>query len=80
MQNTPSISTLQTFFQQAVQLHQQGRLANAQAMYEGILKIQPRHSESLHLLGVIVMDTGNLERAVELIGLAIAIDPQQAVY
>lgn len=80
MQNTPSISTIQTLFQQAVQLHQQGRLANAQAMYEGILKIQPRHAESLHLLGVVVMDTGNPKRAVDLIAEAINIDPQQAVF
>jgi protein O-GlcNAc transferase len=80
MQNTLSISTIQKFFQQAVQLHQQGRLADAKALYEGILKIQPGHSESLHLLGVIFMDTGSPARAVELIVQAIGIDSQQAVF
>ena len=80
MQNTPTISTIQTLFQQAVQLHQQGRLANAKAMYEGILKIQPRHAETLHLLGVAVMDMGNPKRAVDLIAEAIDIDPKQAVF
>lgn len=80
MKNTPSISTTQTFFQQAVQLHQQGRLAHAQAIYEGILEVQPNHSESLHLLGVIAIDTGNQLRAISLIDQAIALDPQQAVF
>lgn len=79
MQINPSGSTIQTLFQQAFQLHQQGRLANAQTIYEGILKIQPNHSESLHLLGVIALDTGNPKRAVDLIGQAIHIDPSQAV-
>ncbi len=65
-------------FQQALALHQSGQFARAQAIYEEILKIQPKHVDALHLLGLIAAQTRNPQRAVELIGKAIAIDPNNA--
>jgi Flp pilus assembly protein TadD len=40
-------------FRQAAALHQAGRLADAEQIYNQILKAQPRHFESHFLLGVI---------------------------
>lgn len=62
-------------FQQALSLHQQGQLGEAQALYESVLKKQPRHFDALHMLGVIAYQSRNLDRAAILISKAIAIDP-----
>ena len=43
--------------QQALELHQTGQLAQAQLIYEDILKTNPRHGDCLHLLGVVASQT-----------------------
>jgi predicted TPR repeat methyltransferase len=63
---------------QAVRLHQQGRLKQAQSMYRRVLDLDPRQFDALHLLGVIERQRGAPVRAVELIEAALRIDPQQA--
>lgn len=42
--------------QQAVQLHQQGRLDQAEHHYKGILAAQPNHFDAKHLLGGSLID------------------------
>lgn len=61
--------------QQAVEHHQAGRLAQAEALYRQVLLDYPRHPDALHLLGAIACQTGNNEAAVELIGQAIKGNP-----
>ena len=63
---------------QAVRLHQQGRLDQAQALYRRVLDLNPRQFDALHLLGVIERQRGAPLRAVELIEEALRIDPLQA--
>jgi predicted TPR repeat methyltransferase len=63
---------------QAVRLHQQGRLDQAQALYRRVLEASPRQFDALHLLGVIERQRGAPRRAVELIQEALRVDPQQA--
>lgn len=60
---------------QAFALHQQGQLAQAQILYEQVLRLQPTHFGALHLLGVIAAQTGQFQTAVDLIGKAIEISP-----
>ena len=67
----PAAVALQAKFNQGVALHQQGRLAEAERIYEEVLRQQPNHFDALHLLGVIAVQTRRTERAVELIGKAI---------
>jgi predicted O-linked N-acetylglucosamine transferase (SPINDLY family) len=69
---------VQTQFRQALALHQKGRLGEAQAIYQQILKVQPRHFDSLHLLGVAAVQTGRLELGIQLIGEAIEVNPNVA--
>ncbi len=64
--------------QQAVALHQNGQLAQAQAIYLDILKSQPKHFDALHLLGVIALHTKNYQSAVDLIDKAIETYPSNA--
>ena len=67
-------------FALALQHHQSGRLAEAERAYREILQAQPGHADSLHLLGVIALQTGNPEPALALIRRAVALRPDGAVY
>ncbi len=42
----------------AVQHHQDGRVAEAEALYRQILAAEPDNSEALHLLGVLSLQQG----------------------
>ena len=68
--NNPAAAQAQAKFQQGLALHQKGQLARAQEIYRQVLKVQPRHFDALHLLGVIAAQTKNFSQAVELIGRA----------
>jgi predicted TPR repeat methyltransferase len=76
---TKSTSALEaSFLQQAVDLHQQGHLQPAQALYRQVLELNPRQFDALHLLGVIARQQGDAAQAIALISRAIEIDGQQA--
>lgn len=70
----------QALFQQGLALHQQGILNEAKDFYLQALNLHPNQPDSLHLLGVIASHTKKFELAVELIGRAIAIAPNIAVF
>jgi len=63
---------------QGLALHQQGQLTQAKLIYEQVLAKQPQHFDALHLLGVIAAQSKNPTLAVELIGRAIEINPNNA--
>jgi len=75
-----SNTTAEQILQKAINLHKKGRLAEAQALYEGILKVEPRHSYALNLLGLIAYQIKDYQRAVDLIGEAIEINSENATY
>ncbi len=56
---------------QAAQHHQAGRLDHAAAGYQQVLNVIPRHPHALHLMGVIHMQKGDHESAIELLERAI---------
>lgn len=64
----------------ALALHQNGQLDEARRRYEQLLVEQPEHPEALHLLGALHLQQGNAEQAVELIGRAIALQPDIPLY
>lgn len=61
--------------QLAVQLHQTGRLREAEAIYQQILHIQPDHADALHLLGLTNHQLGKHDLAHILIKKAISLNP-----
>ncbi len=67
-------------FAQAAQLHQAGRLDQAQTLYEAVLKALPRHAETLHLLGNLRFQKGDPKRALQLIGKAVDLNPGNPAY
>jgi tetratricopeptide (TPR) repeat protein len=74
---TPSIDTV---FDEALEHHQSGRIAEAEQRYRQILEIDPDHADSLHLLGMIAYEAGNCDTAIEKITRAIQINPRASSY
>ncbi|HEU5272499.1 MAG TPA: tetratricopeptide repeat protein [Xanthobacteraceae bacterium] len=62
----------------ALALHQGGRLAEAEDLYRRILVSEPRHFDSLHLLGVIFSQRGEYATAVRQIATALTVNPNIA--
>jgi len=62
----------------AVQHHNEGRLSQAENIYQQILEKNPNQPVALHLLGVIAHQMGKNDRAVDLISQALAIRPDFA--
>ena len=63
---------IQQVFAAAMGHHQAGRLNEAERLYLQILQTDPRHADALHFLGVLAHQTGHNDKAVDLIGRAIA--------
>jgi tetratricopeptide (TPR) repeat protein len=57
-----------------------GRLREAGALYQQILAEVPNHAPSLHLLGVVALQIGQGQAAVNLIRAAVEADPSVAAY
>jgi predicted O-linked N-acetylglucosamine transferase (SPINDLY family) len=66
-------------FALALQHHRAGRLAEAERGYREILQREPEHADSLHLLGVIELQSGNFTSALALVQRAVALRPDAAV-
>jgi len=60
---------------EAIAHHQAVRLPLAESLYRKILKTHPEHPQALHYLGIIALQSGNNELAVQLIGKSIAVNP-----
>jgi protein O-GlcNAc transferase len=69
---------LELTIERGVQHHNAGRLAEAERIYQDVLRIDPRQPTALHLLGVIAHQAGNNDVAIGLIGEALLIDPDYA--
>ncbi len=66
--------------EEAMGLHRQGKLDDAEVIYREVLSSDVTNDEALHLLGVLVSQKGDHEKALELIGQAIKENPQVAQY
>jgi predicted TPR repeat methyltransferase len=62
----------------AIELHQQGRLAEAESLYRQILTRMPTHFDSLHLLGVLKGQQNEFAAAVPLFERALGVNPESA--
>jgi protein O-GlcNAc transferase len=62
----------------AIVSHQAGRLADAERMYQAILRVEPNHFDAIHLLGVVQLQRRRFAEARRLIGAALAINDRSA--
>jgi protein O-GlcNAc transferase len=65
-------------FQRARTLHREGHLSEARVLYRQALQREPAHFDSLHLLGVIELQSGQPALALELLDNAIRVNPRNA--
>ncbi|MBB3222968.1 tetratricopeptide repeat protein [Pseudoduganella umbonata] len=71
--------TIDSLLRQAVGHHQRGAFADAEALYAQVLQHDPANFDALHLTGVLARQRGDAQRALELIGRAIALDGTRAI-
>jgi tetratricopeptide (TPR) repeat protein len=64
----------------AVQYHQAGQLQNAEDIYRQIIKNEPENANANHLLGVLALQVGKNDIAVQFISKAIEKDSSQYSY
>lgn len=67
-------------FQQGLQLQAAGRWAEAERVYRMILSAEPRHGDSLHMLGVLALQTGQPEAALPWLDRAVAASPSTTLF
>lgn len=75
MDPTVAVAPINETFRKAFALHQNGRLAEAQVLYAQVLQADPRHFDSLHLLGLAKVQSGATEAGAALIRQALAVRP-----
>jgi predicted O-linked N-acetylglucosamine transferase (SPINDLY family) len=73
------LSALERPLKQAVECHRLGRLAEAETAYLEVLRLDPNQSHALHLLGVVLTQTGRPAEGAEFIKRSLALRPQQPV-
>jgi len=66
---------MQQALNMAMQHHAAGQLAEAENLYNNVLRANPNHSSALHLLGVLYHQAGKADLAVELISKAVTLQP-----
>ena len=75
MAQSPRFNLPQTM-QDAVALHRQGRLRQAEKLYARVLKAAPDHFDALHLLGLVKAQGGQIGEAYRLMSAALKINSQ----
>jgi tetratricopeptide (TPR) repeat protein len=55
-----------------------GKVQKAEAVFQQIVQVSPKHSVALNLLGVITCQNGKIDTGVEFIKRALAVDPEYA--
>lgn len=67
-------------YRNALDLHREGRLTEAEARYREVLVAQPQHAETLHYLGVLCHQTRRHDEAAKLIAAAVELAPRNSDY
>ena len=80
MGEAKDFSEIEALFNKAVKLHTDGSVGEAAEIYQKILNTDPRHADSIHLLGLAKHQMGESVQGSELIRRAIEIRPSEAAY
>jgi len=71
----PQTDDSRASFNRGVELQQKGDLAGARLAYEEALKLSPRRVDALSNLGLVYLNLGNNDKAIECFGQALSIKP-----
>jgi protein O-GlcNAc transferase len=69
-----------TRLSQAIELHRQGKLEEAETIYAAILEQEPRNADVHQFLGLIALRRGDLDGAIARISRAVQLKPKVGVY
>lgn len=72
----PTDPALEADLARAVGLHRGGNLANAEAIYRGILAKAPKHAHALNYLGILLAASGRADEGIDLLRRSIREAPQ----
>ena len=75
-----SVQRINFLLQQAIEHLQQGRVIAAEKMLDDAKRINPRHADVLHLLGLVYKSQGKSVKAISFIRKAIKINKKVGVY
>jgi len=64
---SPTLADLSVLYQQALALHRDNRLDEAEFLYRQILAVEPNHPGALHFLGMVAFAQKNLPEAIRFI-------------
>lgn len=73
-------SEVAALLRQAMSSHDSGDLKGARSFYEQLLALAPAHPDGLHLFGLLECMVGNNQRALDLIGKALEILPDEPMF
>ncbi|WED43345.1 tetratricopeptide repeat protein [Legionella cardiaca] len=74
----PTDSECDTLFAEAYLLQRQNELPQAIKLYEKILKLDSKHSQTLHFLGLAYAQLGKIEKALDFLYQALELEPKNA--
>lgn len=66
--------------QKGIEAHKAGRVTDAHRFYSSILKVQPKHPDANHNMGVLTVGIGNLEKALTCFRTALDANPRVAQF
>ncbi len=66
---------IESTYRLALQLHQQGLLAQAEVLYQQVLRLQPKHPDALHYLALLCYQSERLTQAKSLYETALTVAP-----
>lgn len=72
--------TIQQALQQGVTAHKEGKLQEAERLYQSIIQTQPSHSDANHNLGVLATGLNKIEDALPLFEVALKTNPKIEQY
>lgn len=75
---TKASASVEQQVEQAIAVHRQGRLDAAEALYQQILRRNPRQVDALHFLGVLAAQRHENDTAAKLIRQALELNPRYA--
>lgn len=72
--------TIDQALQKAIEAHRAGQVQEADRFYTAILKVQPKHPDANHNLGVLAVSVGKVEEALPLLKTALETNPSIAQF
>ena len=72
--------TINQALQKAIDAHKAGQVQEADRLYEAILKIQPKHPDANHNMGVLAVSVGKFQEALQFFKTALEANPNSAQF